>query len=173
MPGLSADQRTYVLELMGHAKAVTALALLGPAAAGDKPGQHVRQQHPTRLGPTLALLCKGSVVVSANADGAQPFRGAIWVVHPARREPPCRAPGTRNSGAAVGRCCDPCNTTALFYTLDCFALGAGVLNRDWRKANVALEDCTTLVASRYDEAFVYFWEALIPADDHETLEKRQ
>ena len=36
-PGLSADQSTYVSELMGHAKAVTALALLDPAAAGDDP----------------------------------------------------------------------------------------------------------------------------------------
>ena len=38
-PGLSADQSTYVSELMGHAKAMTTLALLDPVATGDDPSR--------------------------------------------------------------------------------------------------------------------------------------
>ena len=33
-------------------------------------------------------------------------------------------------------------------------------------------DCAALVVPRRDEAFVCFWEALIPADDHEPPGKR-
>ena len=37
---------------------------------------------------------------------------------------------------------------------------------------MATGDCAALVAPRRDEDFIYFWEALIPTDDHELSGKR-
>lgn len=80
--------------------------------------------------PTLAHLCPDYAVVDAGANVGHPRHGNVRDVHPARHEPPRRAPDARPHGGrrASG------NTAVLSHThtLDRFALCTGVLNRDGR-----------------------------------------
>jgi hypothetical protein len=135
-PGLSTDQSTYMSDLMGHVKEVTALALLYPAVAGDNPS-----------GPVLLASVSADITLCV---WKLRLRSCVRVLRSWAPAPTGAALAATLSGAsdlrvtsllAVAQACitaaqphgrrhAPGNAAALLCTLDHLALGAGVFDHD-------------------------------------------
>ena len=137
-PGLSADQSTYVSEMMGHAKAVTALALLDPAApGGDSSGLVLLARVSAHSTLRVLDLCSRScvwvlrswvpaptgVTLAAELSGV-PAPRVMSLLTVSRAHVTVVRPHIRRHS--------PGNAVTLLCTLDHFALGADVLDRAGR-----------------------------------------
>ncbi|KAL9190590.1 hypothetical protein ACHAXT_000296 [Thalassiosira profunda] len=182
----SADQSHYVSELRGHAKAVTCLALLDPAALASAPNNgttawlasgsddgtlriwDLRSRSCVKvLRPWAPMAEGGNIAAAPSAAAAPPVTGLIAVPRSSltaalggtlalSSEAPATMSRRRNGRGDVA---------SMFKPLRRFVRGTSVASHDGDAAKTVSGGCTPILWPRRNERHVQFWEGPMPTDE--------